>query len=305
MPTPQDEAPAQRDLVLGLLLGHRGHRGDAHGAAGRADGRDHGDADADDEADDDGAGLEDQRARRQRDAEPAEQRFEPEGGQHPEAEADQRRHQPHDRRLAEDGAEHLAAAGPDDAQQGQLARALPHNDGERVEDGEPAHEERDEGEDEQRRVEEAQRLADGARRLVDHGLTGHHLDAAGQRPRDVALHGRLVRARLGDDVDGVELAHVAEERAARSAVSKAASVAPARLLAVPKRASPVMVKVSGGPFEQDPHVLAHLEVVLLRRPEVHDHVVRRRRRRALGQAERRRSAGRGRRRTRGSARRRS
>ena len=34
------------------------------------------------------------------------------------------------------GPEHLAAAGPDDAQQRQLARALPHNDGERVEDGE-------------------------------------------------------------------------------------------------------------------------------------------------------------------------
>ena len=47
--------------------------------------------------------------------------------------------------------------------------------------------------------------------------------------------------------------------------SKAASVAPARLLAVPKRASPVMVNVLVGPSQQDPHPLAHLEVVLLRR----------------------------------------
>ena len=36
-------------------------------------------------------------------------------------------------------------------------------------------------------------------------------------------------------------------------VSKAASVAPARLLAVPKRASPVMVKVFVGPSQQDAH----------------------------------------------------
>ena len=34
------EAPAQRDVGLGLLLRHRGDRGDPHGAAGRADGGD-------------------------------------------------------------------------------------------------------------------------------------------------------------------------------------------------------------------------------------------------------------------------
>ena len=118
-------------------------------------------------------------------------------------------------RLAEDGAEHLAAARPDDAQERQLPRALAHDDGERVQDGEAADEERDEGEDEQRRVEEAQRLADGARRLVDDGLAGDHLDAVRQDPRDGALDGRLVGARLGDDVDGVELAHLAQERLGR------------------------------------------------------------------------------------------
>ena len=115
-----DEAAPQRDLGLGLLFGDRRHRGDAHGAAGRADGRDHRHADADDEADDDGAGLEHERARRQRDPEAAQQLLEPDGGQHAEPEADQRRHQPDDRRLAEHGAEHLAAARPDDAQQRQL-----------------------------------------------------------------------------------------------------------------------------------------------------------------------------------------
>ena len=56
-------------------------------------------------------------------------------------------------------------------------------------------------------------------------------------------------------------------------MSKAASVAPARLSAVPKRARPVMVNVRVGPLQQNAHLLAHREVVLLRRAEVHDHVV--------------------------------
>ena len=60
-----DEAAPQRDLCLGLLLRDRRHRGDAHGAPRRADGRDHRHADADDEADDHGAGLEHEGARRQ------------------------------------------------------------------------------------------------------------------------------------------------------------------------------------------------------------------------------------------------
>ncbi len=151
--------------------------------------------DAHDQADDDGAHLEDEWARRQRDAEPAQQLLEPDGRQHAQAEADERRHEPHDHRLAEHGAEHLTSARADDAQQRQLPRALAHRDGEGVQDGEAAHEERDEPEDEQRRVEEAQRLADGARLLVDDGLAGHHLHAVRQRARDGALDGRLVGAR--------------------------------------------------------------------------------------------------------------
>ena len=46
-----------------------------------------------------------------------------------------------------------------------------------------------------------------------------------------------------------------------------------------------MVKVLRRPLQQDPHLLAHLEVVLLRRAEVHDDVVGRRRRRALDEPE--------------------
>ena len=86
--------------------------------------------------DHDGARLEHQRSRRQRDPEPAQQRLEPERGQHAEAEADHRGDEPDDGRLAEHRAEHLAAARPDDPQQGQLPGPLPDDDRERVEDGE-------------------------------------------------------------------------------------------------------------------------------------------------------------------------
>ena len=45
-------------------------------------------------------------------------------------------------------------------------------------------------------LKKPERLADGARLLVDDGLTGHHLDAAGQDARDGTLDGRLVGAGL-------------------------------------------------------------------------------------------------------------
>ena len=66
----------------------------------------------------------------------------------------------------------------------------------------------------------------------------------------------------------------------------AASVAPARLFAVPNWAMPVMVKVRGGPGGQDADLLADGEVVLLRRPGVHHHVVGGHRRAARGQVQR-------------------
>ena len=67
-------------------------------------------------------------------------------------------------------------------------------------------------------LREAQCLADGAGRLVDDGLTGHHLFASGQDARDGALHRRLVGARLRHDVDGVELAHLTQQRLGRRCV---------------------------------------------------------------------------------------
>jgi hypothetical protein len=69
----------------GLAVVQRGDRRDAHGASGRADRGHDRHADADGQADRRGARLEHQRPGRQRDAEPAQQRLEPERGQHAEA----------------------------------------------------------------------------------------------------------------------------------------------------------------------------------------------------------------------------
>ena len=178
-----DDPPARRLGLLAPGVGDGGHRRDAHGPSGRADGRHHGHPDPDDQGGDDGAGLEDQCARRQRDAEPLEQRLETDRGQHPESEAHQRGDQADDGRLGQHRAEHLAPAGADDPQQGQLAGALAHDDREGVEDGEAADEQRDEGEDQQGGREEAERLVDVAGLLVGHGLAGHHLDPGGSDAR--------------------------------------------------------------------------------------------------------------------------
>ena len=56
--------PARRLGLGGLVVDEGGHGGDAHGPAGRADGRHHRDPDADDQGGDHGAGLEDEGARR-------------------------------------------------------------------------------------------------------------------------------------------------------------------------------------------------------------------------------------------------
>ena len=69
--------------------------------------------------------------------------------------------------------------------------------------------------------------------------------------------------------------------------SKAASVAPARLSAVPNLKMPEMVKVRVRTDQQDTHVVAHLEVVLLGGAGIHGHVVGAGRGRAGGQVERR------------------
>jgi hypothetical protein len=163
-------------LVLGLVVGQCGHRRDAYGPPGRADGGDHGHPHPHGQGHDHGPGLEHQRAGGQGDAEPLEELFEPHRGQYAEPEADEGGQQAEYGRLQQHGAEELAPAGPDDAQQGQLPGSLAHDDREGVEDGEATHEQGDEGEDQQRGGEEGECLVDVVGLLGRHRLTGHHLD---------------------------------------------------------------------------------------------------------------------------------
>ena len=202
--------------MLDLLFRRRPRPGamrTARRAGAMAD--DHRHAPPHDEADDDGARLEDDAGRDGRVTPNAlEQRLEAERGQHPEAEPDQRRQEPDDPGFRQHGAKDLAPAGPDDAQQRQLLRALAHDDRERVQDRERPHEQRDEGEHQQRRVEEPERLADGARLLVDHGLPGHHLDAArAAPPRWRAAPSALSAPGWVDDVDGRRIGRRCRSRA--------------------------------------------------------------------------------------------
>ena len=74
----------------------------------------------------------------------------PDAGGH----AEHRGHHAHEHRLEEHRAQHLAAARPDGAQQGQLARALGHEDREGVRDHEDADEQRDPAEHLERDLEE-------------------------------------------------------------------------------------------------------------------------------------------------------
>ena len=137
---------------LRLEGGHRRHPGRLEGRQQR---RQHGHDDADQQRHDHRAGLELDAGGGDVGAEDrAEQGLEAAGDQHAEAEADQRGHHGDDQRLEQHRGHHLAAAGPQAAQQGQLAGALGDDDGEGVEDQERAHQQGHEGEGEQRRAQE-------------------------------------------------------------------------------------------------------------------------------------------------------
>src|SRR4029450_8003214 len=98
------------------------------------------------------------------------------GDQHAQTQADQRGHQGNDHRLDQDRPHHLAAAGPQAAQQGQLAGALGDDDGEGVEDQEPADQQGHEGEGQQRGGQEApEGVVDGGGRVLSQLLAGEHL----------------------------------------------------------------------------------------------------------------------------------
>ncbi len=112
----------------------------------------------------------------------------------------------------------------------------------------------------------------------------HHLDAVGQDAGDGTLDGRLVRSRLGDDVDVVELAHVTEERL-RGRHVEGGQRRPEQVVRRPEAHEAADGEGAGRAPQEDAHLLAHREVVLLGRAEVHGHLVRPRRCLALHDVE--------------------
>ena len=283
-----DDPPSRRLALLASVVDERGHRRDAHGAPGRADGRDHGHPEAHDDGGDDGPGLEHERPRRQGDAEPLEQRFEARRAANtPRPRPIERGHEPEDGGLDEHGAEHLSPAGPHDPQQGQLPGALAHDDRERVEDREPADEQRDEGEDEECGREEPQRLVDAVGLLVGHGLPGHDLDPGGQDLGDGVLDAAPCRRPGLARTSMASKRPISLNRCCAVGRSKAAMVAPARLSAVPNLTRPEMVKVWGGPARRIRTWSPTVKWYLRGRAFVHHDVVGRGGGGALGQVERR------------------
>ena len=81
---------------------------------------------------------------------------------------------------------HLPPAGADGPQQGQLAAALGHEDGEGVDDEEGPDGQRDPREDEQERRDERQRLVDPAGGTRRRGVAGRGLGVGGEHRRDRA-----------------------------------------------------------------------------------------------------------------------
>ena len=193
-----DEAAPQRDLGLGLLLGDRRHRGDPHRAAGRADGRDQRHADAHDQADDDGARLEDQRARRQRDPEAAQQLLEPDRpparpGPGRSATTPAPRSPPRPARSGRPGVGWRRRCAADASSRVRWPTVM-ENVFKMVK---PPTKSAMNPKTSRAVLKKPSAWPMALGRLVDHGLAGHHLDAARQRAGDGALDRRLVRPRPG------------------------------------------------------------------------------------------------------------
>ncbi len=98
------------------------------------------------------------------------------------------------------------------------------------------------------------------------------------------LHLRLVGPWLRDDVDVVELAHIAEQ-CLRGRDVERGQRRTGQVVRRAKARESGDCEGLGRALQQDPDPLTHLEVVLLRGTEIHDHVVRRGRACSLGQVE--------------------
>ena len=144
-------------------------------------------SDADEQRDDDRAGLEREAVVRQREADGVEELEEALAEGEAEEEADDRRDQADHERLEDDRAQHLSPRGAERAQGRELAGALRDRDRERVGDHERADEERNAREREQERLQEADeavRVLRVARRLgVRRSSPGCRAAGSGGSPR--------------------------------------------------------------------------------------------------------------------------
>ena len=134
---------------------HRGDRWDARRAQCRPEACKQRDHDADEQADDHRALLEDGRRRREVEAEHLEERVQALREAEPEEEPGDRPERPDDEGLDHDSTKDLTAGRAERAQRCELANALRNRDRERVRDHEAANEERDAGEREQEVLDEA------------------------------------------------------------------------------------------------------------------------------------------------------
>ena len=148
----------------------------------------------------------------------------------------------------------------------------------------PPDEQGDEGEDQEGGGEEGEGVIDVVGLLVRHGLAGHHLDPLGERGRDGVFDGLLVRTRRGQDVDGVVASLLTEEALGGRQVEGGDGGA-GQVVRRAERHDPADGERLGRAGQEHPHLVADGEVVLLRRPGVHHHLVRRRRGRTRRQLE--------------------
>ena len=178
------EPPPQTALGEGHVVAHGRDRGNAAGPSRGQVGGGERDEHADDEADDDRAGLEHQRVLAEVEAEPPEDRLDPDGEQHAEADAEGRPDESHHAGLEQHRARHLAPAGADRAQQGELAAALGDEDREGVDDEEGAHRQGDAREHEEEGRDERQRLVDASGGAGGGVVTGRGLGVRRQHRGD-------------------------------------------------------------------------------------------------------------------------
>ena len=256
-------------------LGHVGDGRDRRHARRphcRDRGRDHGDHDADEQRDDDGAGEHDRGRRREVEPDLAQQVEETDPEQDPHPEPDRRGHRADHERLEHHRPHHLTTGGTHGSQQTELAGALGHQDREGVEDDEGADHHPDGREAEQRVGEEAEelphRLADVDRRLRG-GLhlvlrAEHGLDAClqlGGADVGVALHVHRV-----DGAGGTELTlrgrQVERGHRHRTQVG-----------GVAVREEPDDLVLLGRAAQQHADVVAHVEPVLPGGAGIHRHLI--------------------------------